>query len=448
MKIKLSKIIVLFSLLHYLNYTKNKIFFEKDWIESNRIIINKAIAKLNNTITKYTDNLIYYLNKYEFYRKPKNIIISDLPFHEDCNDINGYYLFEYYQEKNISDVYYMININSSLFKSLEAENKTKNLIIYEGESIWDILFDYLLNSKIIIQSYTLPEFINIIDEVQYLKYLRINHGIKYFKRNVLATDLVNLKFKKRNMILSSPYELNLLLKINFSYASIYKAGLSRYDRFKYIKKNESEKDCILVSFTYRSYNYSMYKKSLLKKNIESFLNNKELISYLQNKNIDLLYIPHHYDLKRNRTFDQNKFIYAQIRSQSQLSHLIEQCSLIVTDFSSICFDFMFQNKPALFYFIDLKEKFEFEERKYMKMRNKTIYFGNDFEEEIPLIKKIKYYADRNFDIGEKLKKKYNSIFFYKDNIRERIVEIVNEILNNTNQNKIQIYYSEILKNKS
>ena len=263
-----------------------------------------------------------------------------------------------------------------------------------------------------------------------MKFLNINHGIRYFKRYIDQYDCTNIRLNKAHLLTTSPYEYNLLVKCFDGFEKyLHKAGLSKFDRFKNLKKNESENDCILLSFTYRKYNNEIYKKSLLKKNLERLLNNKSLISLLKSKNIDLIYIPHHHDLLRNRTLDKNKFNYIKIRNNTFLTHSIEQCSLFVTDFSSVSFDFMFLNKPALFYLIDIKDKINFEEKKYMK-KNDTIYFGNMFYEEDKLIEKIKYYINRNFKIDNELKKKYDSVFFYKDNIRERIVKIINDIINN------------------
>ena len=103
--------------------------------------------------------------------------------------------------------------------------------------------------------------------------------------------------------------------------------MTKYDRFAYIKKNESEKDCILISFTYRSYDNETFEKSLLKKNFKSLLNNDVLISILKQNNIDLIYIPHHNELFLNKNFDENQLKYAKFYDNSYLTHYIEQCSL-------------------------------------------------------------------------------------------------------------------------
>jgi len=388
------------------------------YISNNKNINNELKVKILNL-----KDLINKLNIYSKKRIPKNILISDYLFSKDCDDFNGYSLFEYYLKKNVTDVYYLINIKSAFYKSLLKKKETKNLIpLNVNKNIWNELFNYLLNAKILIQSYTSFTFQDIVSNVPYLKYLHLSHGIRYFKKIIDSYDFKHLIVEKRNLITTSPFEYESLINItHHSKNYIYKAGLPKYDRFKNIKKNKSENDCILISFTYRKYNNKIYEKSLLKKNLQSLLNNSKLIKILKKKNIDLIYIPHHYDLKRNRNFEQKKFSYAKFKKNIHLTHYIEQCSLFVTDFSSVSFDFMFQNKPALYYLIDVNDSINFEEKVYMKNPKDPIYFGNVFSDEKKLIEKIIYYINKKFAIGNLMKKNYNSVFFYKNNIRERLI---------------------------
>ena len=365
------------------------------------------------------------------YRKPKYIILIDFYSNPYCEDINSYLIFEYYLKNNITDAYYVINNQSDLYRSLLKNNHTQNLIpIHRSQFIYNIIYPYILNSKIIVNSYILHEIQKVVSKVNYLKYLFITHAIGYFKTKIIAPQFNNLIVEKRNIIISSPYEYNKY-KNNYKYndSYIYKAGLPRYDQFHLFKRNNSEKKCILISFTYRKYNNKIYNISLFKKNIEKLLNDNNLISFLKMKNIELIYIQHHYDVLRKRPLHPNIFHYAKYRNQSYLSHYIQQCSLLITDFSTICFDFMFLNKPVLFYLIDLKDKINFEEKDYMKYdKNNNIYFGNVFSEQKSLIKRIEYYINKNFEIDDKLIKNYNSIFYYKNNITERIINIINIII--------------------
>ena len=155
--------------------------------------------------------------------------------------------------------------------------------------------------------------------------------------------------------------------------------------------------------------------------MEKLVNNKELISYLKNNNIDLIYIPHHNEVLKGKNYSQNIYEYAKIKSQINLEYYIEKCSLLVTDFSSICFDFMFQNKPVLFYKID--------ENEFIKNNsNYSLYFGNYFYKSNFLIDKIKYFVNNSFIISNALKKKYESVFYLKKKIIKRYIEIIDNII--------------------
>ena len=395
-------------------------------INNKKIYIKNSISIKALRIRK----LIKKLKAFTRFRKPKYIIFSDFFSSKYCSDINAYTLFEYYLKNNIDEAYYIINNESGLYQNLAKENKLKNLIIFNNrEFIYDKLYNYLLNSKIIIQSYVLLDFQYIINNVTYLKYLYINHGITYFKNNFVDPELMYLNDDKRNIITSSPYEYNIFLnKFNYSHRYIYKAGLAKYDAYKTIKINESENSCILVSFTYRSYNSSYYEKSLYKENLIKLMNNDLLITFLKNNNIDLIYVPHHNELFLKKRYNQTSFKYAKIIGQKDLTNYIKKCSLFITDFSSISFAFMFQLKPILFYLIDYKDPINFLEKQYMNPNN-NLYFGNSFLNQNLLVKKIKYYVDRKYKLDKKLLKSYKSVFYFRKNICKRISIIINKIIN-------------------
>ena len=210
---------------------------------------------------------------------------------------------------------------------------------------------------------------------------------------------------------------------------MHKGGLARYDRLNYVKKNSSENKCLLISFTYRSFKNSIFKKSLYKKNINKLINDESLNSILEENNLGLIIIQHHNDVRRGRKI--NKIIYPKIKLKEQkyLAYYIEQCSLFITDFSSISFDFMFQNKPVLFYHLDKKDKIKFKEKSFMEIdNNNSIYFNNVFSNQEDLINKIKYYVNRNFSLEEGLKEKYKVMFYNKNNITQKILNIINNII--------------------
>jgi CDP-glycerol glycerophosphotransferase (TagB/SpsB family) len=386
---------------------------------------------------KSLSQLINKLNRDSIFRQPKYLIFFDYYNNPFCNDINAYLLFEYYIKNNETNAYYVINVQSELYQMLLKKKQTNNLIpIHNHDNLYETIYPYLLDSKIIVNSFIYMDLQKVVSRVNYLKYLFITHAIGYFKTKVISVQFDNLRKDKRNIIISSPFEYEKYKnKLKYSDSYMHKAGLPRYDRLNSVQRNISENKCILISFTYRKYNNDVYKKSLYKKNLETFLNDTSLISFLKSRNIDIIYIQHHYDFLRKRPFNQSNFQYIKYRNQSFLSHYIEQCSLLITDFSTVCFDFMFLNKPVLFYLIDFKDKINFEEKIYMNYDQNNIYFGNVFIDLKPLIEKIQNYTINDFNIEVELKKKYESVFYYKTNITERIVQIINNITNNNQSNE-------------
>ena len=383
------------------------IFINKNFdIGKNVIIIEWRSEDINKKILR----LIKKLNRFEFKRKPKYILFFDFITSPICSDKNSYLLFQEYKTNNDTNAYYVINEKTELYKSLLQKNQTQNLIPFTNFSNIEELFPYLLNSKIIVQSYALYEFQIIINKVKYLKLLYICHAVNYFKINQIKDD-------------------NLYNKMNlYNKKSMHFAGLPRYEQLSKNKKESNNEPCILTTFTYRSYNHSIYVNSLFRRNLVSLLKDETLLSFLKKKSINLIYIPHHFDEIRHRTLKKNEFPKIIIEKQESLSYYIEKCSLLITDFSSISFDFMFQKKPVLFYFIDVNEKFDFKEKSYMKIdENNSIYFENVFYEKIPLVNKVKYYINRKFNLDVGLSKKYKSLFYYKKGIINKVIKIINEL---------------------
>ena len=110
-----------------------------------------------------------------------------------------------------------------------------------------------------------------------------------------------------------------------------------------------------------------------------------------------------------------------------MTKYINKCSLLITDFSSISFAFMFMKKPVLYYLIDYYDKNNIKEKICMNYNNE-LYFGNVFLEKSSLIKKIKYYVKRKFKINRKLRNNYKSVFYYRHSICKRIANIIETII--------------------
>ena len=166
-------------------------------------------------------------------------------------------------------------------------------------------------------------------------------------------------------------------------------------------------------FTWRGMKKKNKISRLYIKNILKIINDNLLKSILINYDITFYFTLHHmildYKDKIQIKNEKIKFIYA-----NQISDCITKCNLFITDFSSIIFDMIYQQKPYIMFIPDENEPYK--EKIYVKgyvdlingLIKGKIYFENKVSTISELINKVKYYVNNNFALEPKLKKFYNS----------------------------------------
>ena len=142
------------------------------------------------------------------------------------------------------------------------------------------------------------------------------------------------------------------------------------------------------------------------------LTNKKLNKNLIKKNITLFFTYHH-DFRGYKIINSNLNNYIKIIEQSQISECIKNSSLIITDFSSVVFDFIYRKKPFVLFIPDLNDPLL--EENYITqyidvikgLKNNSIYFKNKYFNVKDTINKVIYYMNRDFIIEPEIKKFYD-----------------------------------------
>ena len=120
-------------------------------------------------------------------------------------------------------------------------------------------------------------------------------------------------------------------------------------------------------------------------------------------------------------------------NQTQISYFIKYSNLLITDFSSIVFDFIYQKKPFVLYIPDSNDPYikELYIEPYYDiingLKNNSIYFENKFFHLEKVIKKVIYYINHNFKIDENLKRFYNIFKFNENNNTNRLIDYITKI---------------------
>lgn len=376
------------------------------------------------------------INKIKHNQKkyPKDCYLMFDHLHDETvENIDTYSLFLYM--KNIGkNVYYVMLKNSKLYKNLKEQNQLDGIIGLENSSkefpgdFLETIYDVLLRTRAVITAFgeNSPAANKFFKNNEGWQYICLQHGPVFLKEQVLVNGyLYPDKYDK--YVISSDYECQIFKKYGFSDDKFIKAGEARWDLL--LNRSEESEKSILLMFTWRRLNPLSFEKSLYKKNLLQLLNNKDLTEYLKLHNIKLYFAPHH-ALLTNQGIDfkiDNPNV--EVIDTCKISQYIRKCSCLVTDFSSVAFDFMFQNKPVLCYLLDYEDRGlnKFDRKDLDCFDYKKYIFPNVYFDENSIVEKIKYYADKNFQCEADVLEKYDKFFYYRKDIRKHLTEEIDKI---------------------
>lgn len=390
----------------------------------------KYQSKESRKIQKYINKILF--NQYKY--KKDTYLLFDCLNGNDLESIDAYSLFKYMKEKGIRAFYVVIK-NSKIHKQLMDANELDNIIVIRRpilthpQDFLPDIYDILLRTKAVITSFDIPnrDLQDKFKEIPFFKYIFIQHGQIFLDGHCMRSGYIRPQ-KYDYMLISSKEEENILKRYGFSDKELLKVGLPRWDLLptENIKKEKS----ILIMPTWRRFNILEFEDSLYKKNLVKFLSNPYLNTLSKEQNIKVYFAPHH-ALKGMRNIDfviDNSNI--EIADVHNISKYIKECSCLITDFSSVSFDFMFQNKPVICYipdFNDYKTLSKNDRADLECFEYKKLVFPNVYFDEENTINKLKYYIENNFELEEQVRDKYAQYFFTKENIREKLTQEILKI---------------------
>lgn len=335
-----------------------------------------------------------------------------------------------------------------LYNMCKQNKKTKNYFVIDKESD-----DYtkIKDDKNVIKKYSLkyywiiyncswfigseaPSHLNILrSNNKYFrratydkKFVFLQHGIIYMKNLGLNSSFsVDREAGAQYMIVSSDIEKEVVKNmLGYEEHQLLKTGLGMYSNIKYNHINNSSEDYITVMLTWKPYEEQLYEfdnSSYYKNTIEIY---EMLKKYIPKEKIIIISHPKAEELMQNTDFKNNIW-------NKPISKALEKTKLLITDYSSICYNAFYQGAGVVFYQPDL-ELYE--------------------EENGPLIPKDdEYIGKRTFNINELENLIKNNIINRRislDNFRTKEFEKQYERINEFNDGKnIERIYKELLKLK-
>lgn len=332
-------------------------------------------------------------------------------------DDNAEHLFRYANKQNDNVIkYYVISKDCDDYNRLTKE--FDNIIPF-GSPKHEKL--YLTADKIISSNpdeKTLNPF-SVNDELEsYANSIRIPKY--YIRHGVTQGDMSGWlrRFDKNVSLLltSSEYEKDSFLKegYNFDESIIQVLGLPRFDNLK----NENLKKQILIIPTWRNYlkdNEKLFVNSPYFKSLNELLSDEELIDIAETYGYEIKFKLH--PNLENTIGDSNKkyidlFNISEkitVSSDEPYQKLFAESSLMITDFSSVFFDFGYLKKPIIYYQPNDDHSFKDGYFDYYEMG-----FGDVSKNINDLKQKIKYCLEHKCEMVEIYKERVDDFFKYTD----------------------------------
>lgn len=276
---------------------------------------------------------------------------------------NGYCFFKYViEEQKDQEIYYIIDKKASDYQKIKD---FENIIQYDS---WKHYLYYCI-ANVHISAHVggcAPSNSPICRRLKpILKYktVFIPHGVSYG-----IAEFCLQKYAKIDLFVCSgklEYE-NVLKNYGYSRKEVAYTGFPRLDSWHNIEVNPKQ---ILVMPTWRLYLAqnpdTVFEKTTYYHYYQELLQDKTLHEFLKKNDLKLIFYLHHNMQKYVNLFSSAcpniEIVYKE--EKYDIQELLKSSAIMITDYSSVQFDFAYMKKPVIYYQFDRKEFFE---KQYLK----------------------------------------------------------------------------------
>ncbi len=271
----------------------------------------------------------------------------------NCIHDNGYHFFTYCQtQENKENIFFVVN--KKILQRLQVPNTSKNNVLVYGSYKH---IKTLLYSSTLLFSHSPRDLIYPLVQPWVFKkqcIVFLQHGVSGLKK----ANKDQLSFIKyiSIFIATSKWEKNIIENsFNINKNKIKITGFSRYDTL--IDKSPSNK-IILYIPTWRDWINQQQISPQYTIKIIAFLNSVELKQHLKKYQFELKIFFHknmliHCSKIKNKL--TNKHISIVTPIEKSVHQLLQESNIMITDYSSVSWDFIYLKKPVIFFQFDRDE---------------------------------------------------------------------------------------------
>ena len=371
-------------------------------------------------------------------KKTKKDLIVVIGFlgSETADPLDSWTFFSWLQAQKIPSKF-VISSNSLFYKDLVQKKNTKDVIALKKSCLQDDhaayflrkLYPSLVRAKaILFEDIVWPWPLRAYFKAADWKLIFLQHGVTYFrvgkKHQEFMTrfNYVNVASRMEKALLESV--IGCYEQDGAPYPNYVVAGFPRWDNLVQTKENSPEQKVIFIMFTWRDVfekkDYNI-KESVYYNSITTFIKSP-VIEELKNRGVKVVFAPHHrlLDIAPEAVNEWP----IELCQQKDISYWVKNASCLITDYSSIAWDFMLQKKPVIHWLMDRHDYGLGEDLiSQLTFVNKKIREVSMPVETISeLRKKLMFYADNDFKITEQENEKIAPFFPYREGFSRRVYE--------------------------
>lgn len=408
---------------HFMKFTDNKFHISSyNYLKMIKSELPILLRVLKRKEAYYTSILFFrfaYLFMYPFYRNKRIWLFQD---RQENADDNAEHLYKYAIKQNDKIKKYF-TVSDEFGDFTRLSNLPNVLKFYSLKQ----RFIYLFAEKVI-SSHPDENILNPFMGKNVISYSGLINSDKIFLQHGVTKDNVSSWLHKsdKNVKLIttvSDAEKESFLDFGYNYDEkiIQTLGFPRFDNLK--TKQETKKQ-ILIAPSWRTDLHNMTIKYIMDseyfKTINSLINNKNLIDLAKKYDYKIIFKPHPMVYGYIDLFDTNDTII--IDEKSTYQDLFKDSDLLITDYSSIAFDFSYMKKPVIYYQHD--NDYNFEEGYF---QYESMGFGEVIKNEKELVNLIEDYLKDNCKMKETYENRVDT--FYKYNDKNNCKRVYEAILN-------------------
>lgn len=362
---------------HY--YVPIKSIYIKDFavhirrtIAGNLVLVKRKVEDIEKTFkfkfleSKFVSFIMYNIGKKLTKFRKKKINLFYEKFAEKAEE-GVYDICKLCENSNRTRNYFVIDKNSSYYDDIKDD---KNVILKNSFKFYWLFY----NANCFIASEA-PSHLNVLrSNNKYFrkatydkKFVFLQHGIIYMKNLGINSTFSKGKEGESNyMVVSSEKERDVVAgMLGYDEEQLIKTGLGMYSKIEYNHINEKSDNIVTIMLTWKPYEEQLYdfKKSSYYKNVVDIYN--LLTKYIDKEKIIIVPHPKVYDLLKETDIKENIWL-------GKISEVLAKTKLLITDYSSVCYNSFYQGAGVIFYQEDL-EKYEAENGKLIP--NNDEYIG-------------------------------------------------------------------------